>query len=116
MKAKLNLKGKKIEIPDVKKVSGMKKFTGLMFKKPETNALLFSFNKQTKQAIHSLFCPDFLAIWLNNNKIIEYKFITSQKLIIKPEKKFSHLLEIPLNKKYLEITKAFINQKKENKR
>ena len=83
-----------------------------MFKKPETSALLFNFNKS--QAIHSFFCPDFLAIWLNNGKIIEYKLITGNKSYIKPKKEFDKLLEIPFNKKYSSIIKLFLEDRKKS--
>ena len=108
MIAKLKFKGKEIEIPDVVKAEGLKKFTGLMFKK-EGNALLFEFDEESKKTIHSFFCPDFLAIWLNNGKIVEYKIITSGKLSIKPEKEFNKLLEIPLNSKYASVVKLFLD-------
>ncbi|MCX6748637.1 MAG: hypothetical protein NT076_03450 [Candidatus Pacearchaeota archaeon] len=89
---------------------GMKKFTGLMFKKPDTNALLF----EELGSIHSFFCPDFLAIWLDDeNKIVDYKLITSGKPNIKPDKPFAKLLEVPLNEKYSEVTKFFLDQKRE---
>lgn len=111
MIAKLRFDHQVIEIPDIIKAEGMKKFTGLMFKKQETNALLF----EEPGAIHSFFCPDFLGIWLDDeNKIVDYKLVTSNKPHIKPEKPFAKLLEIPLNDKYSEITKIFLDKKKDN--
>jgi len=107
MKAKLKFKGEEIEIPDVEKVSGFRKFTGLMFNK-KGNALLFDFESLDNPSIHSLFCPDFLAIWLNQGKIVDYKLVTSGKLKIKPEKEFTQLLEIPLNNKYSSVVKIFL--------
>lgn len=112
MKAKLNYKGKEIEIPDIIKVNSFEKFTGLMFKNKETNALLFEFDKPTNQAIHSLFCPDFLAIWLNENRIIDYKVVTSAKLKIKPQENFNKLLEIPLNNRYFPVVEFFLEKEK----
>lgn len=112
MKAKLKFGGKEIEIPDVEKVSGIKKIVGLMFNS-KSNALLFEFENPGKQAIHSLFCPDFLAIWLDkDNKILEYKLIISGKMTIKPEKEFSKLLEIPLNNKYSHVIRFFLGKEK----
>jgi len=111
MKVKLNYKRKKIEF-EVDRAEGIKKFTGLMLKKPNTNALLFEFENETRQAIHSFFCPDFLALWLDkNNKIIEYKLILGNKLSVRPKKKFTKLLEIPLNKKYSTLVNFFITSK-----
>ena len=83
-----------------------------MFKSKNTEALLFDFKKVTSQAIHSLFCPNFLAIWLDeNNKILEHKLVYPNKFRIKPKNKFKKLLEIPLNNKYLTVTKFFIEEK-----
>ncbi len=109
MKAKLKFQGKEIEIADIDKAKGIRKYTGLMFKRKETNALLFEFEKPCKQAIHSLFCRDFLAIWLDSEgKIAEYKIIFPNQFSIKPEKEFSKLLEIPINKKYSGVISPFI--------
>lgn len=102
VKAKLKFKGKIIEI-ELEKVQGFGKFTGLI--KRRNSALLFE--NLSNKPIHSLFCPKFLAIWLNDNKIIDYKFIESWKLSIKPEKSFNKLIEIPMNEKYDEIIKLF---------
>lgn len=108
MIARLRFNGKVLEIPDIIKAEGMKKFTGLMFKKPETNAMLFD----NPGAIHSLFCPDFLAIWLDDdNKITDYQLVTSGKFKINPEKESSRLLEVPLNSKYSYVARFFLEEK-----
>lgn len=107
MKVKIEHKGKEISI-DVKKCVGIKKFTGLMTNRK--NALLFEIKNE---GIHSLFCPRFLAIWVNDSgKIVEYRFVEPWKFYIKPEKEFSKLIEIPLNGKYSEIIEFFGKQKK----
>lgn len=108
MKTKIRLGKKEVNI-EVEKCLGLKKAIGLMFRrKAKANALLFEFNKPTKAAIHSLFCPEFIAVWLDyRGKIIDYKKISSNKLSIKPEKEFSKLLEIPLNNKYSTVVKFF---------
>ena len=113
MKVKLEFEGKKIEL-EVDKVEGIKKFIGLMFNK-KGKALLFEFSKPTQQPIHSFFCPHFLAVWLNeDNKVLEYRKITPNKLSIKPKKMFTKLLEIPLNEKYSELIKLFLENKKKD--
>jgi len=105
MKAKLKFKGNIIEI-ELKKVSGIGKFIGLMFKnKEKAEALLFE--NINNKSIHSLFCHPFLAIWLNDGKITEYKLITKWNFSIKPEKNFNKLIEIPINEKYDEVIKLF---------
>ncbi len=108
MKIRFKYKNKKVEIR-AEKCKGIKKFTGLMFKSKKTNALLFDFDNKTNQAIHSLFCPDFLALWLNKNKIVDKKIIACNKFLIKPKEKFSKLIEIPINKKYEKIIKLLLD-------
>ena len=111
MIAKLRYDHQVFEIPDIVKAEGMKKFTGLMFKKQDANALLF----EEPGSIHSFFCPDFLGIWLDdNNKIVDFKLVTSNRASVKPDKPFAKLLEIPLNEKYSEITKVFLEKKSES--
>jgi len=110
MKAKLNYKGKKIEVKDIQKCQGLKKFTGLMFKKKEdAKAMFFDFKIPGRKAIHSLFCPEFLALWIDDGgKIVEWKFVLGKSVSIKPKKKFSRLLEVPLNKKYFDVVRLFL--------
>ena len=106
MKVKIKLKGKEVVIDDIKKASGIKKFSGLMFKGKQSCALLFSFNLPGKYSIHSFFCQPFLAIWLNEGKIVDYKMI-GPNAVIKPEKDFTQLIEIPLNEKYRDVVNLF---------
>ena len=111
MIAKLTYKNKIIEIPNIEKVSGFKKFTGLMFKPQNNNPLLFEFPESTKQAIHSLFCPYFLAIWLDKeNKVIDYKIISPNQFIIKPKQEFAKLIEIPINKQNSEVVNFLVGK------
>jgi uncharacterized membrane protein (UPF0127 family) len=113
MKAKIKYKGKSIEIPDIKEANGIKKFIGLMFKSKKTDALLFTFGRETRQAIHSFFCKDFLAIWLDKRgKVLQYKMVTPNQPFIKPSENFSKLLEIPLNNKYKKIIRFFLEERK----
>ena len=109
MKAKIKFKGKEIIIKDIEKASGFKKFSGLMFKSRDTNALLFEFAKPGKWAIHSFFCKKFLAIWLNQGKIVDYKIINKALASIKPKKEFEKLIEIPINEKYADVISRFID-------
>ena len=76
----------------------LSKTLGLMFKK-NSPPLLFIFKKPTRQPIHSFFCNPFLAIWFNNNQIIDVKLIKKWKLSIRPKQKFNKLLEIPTSNK-----------------
>lgn len=109
MKAKLNYKGKIIEIEDIKQVKGIGRFLGLMFRSSDTSSLLFEFKKDTKNAIHSLFCHDFLAIWLDeNNKIIDFKLVNKIQISIAPKAKFRKLLEIPVNSRNSRVIEFFL--------
>lgn len=105
----------KIEIPNVKKVSELGKVRGLMFRRRENcPALLFEFKKPTEMKIHScfVFFP-FLVLWLDyKNKIIEKRIVKSWKLSVSPSiKKYSKLLEIPINDFYSSQVKNLVGQK-----
>lgn len=114
MKARLSYQNKGIEVEDIQKCSGLKKFSGLMFKgKDKAKAMLFDFKNPKKWAIHSLFCPDFIAIWIDDKgKVVDWEFIMGNHLSIRPKKKFSKLLEVPLNKKYSSVAEFFLEEKR----
>jgi uncharacterized membrane protein (UPF0127 family) len=71
---------------------------GLMFRPRNFKTpLLFIFKKSSKTAIHSCFVDgDFLAIWMNNKKIVDKKIVKPWKFAVTPKEKFNLLLEIPL--------------------
>ncbi|MEM4259256.1 MAG: hypothetical protein QXS38_00635 [Candidatus Pacearchaeota archaeon] len=96
MKIKVSLKDKKFSIK-VKELTNFGCFFGLMFKSRNSENLLF--NLPGKWGIHSFFVFfPFLAIWLDEkNKIIEWKVVNPFSFYIKPQRKFSKLIEIPLN-------------------
>ena len=101
----LNYKNKKIPLK-LKQVRAFGELKGLMFcRREKSKALLFSFKKPMSLAIHSFFVfPDFIALWLDENgKIIEMKKVKPWKLNIKPQRKFTKLIEIPINGKYRHI-------------
>jgi len=107
--ARLKFRDKVIEIINIEKCPGIKKITGLMFHSKDTKPRLFEFSRPTRTPIHSFFCPKFLAIWMNDNNIVEYKMIDKWKISIKPEKEFNKLLEIPVNKTYGKIIELFLD-------
>jgi len=108
MKIKIRLGRKEVNI-EVEKCNGIRQALGLMFRsKDNARALLFEFNEPTNIAIHSLFCPDFIAIWLDSRgQVIDYKRVRPNKLSIKPKQEYMKLLEIPLNNKYSTVVKLF---------
>lgn len=115
MNANLNFKGKQIEVGDIKKCEGLKKYTGLMFRTRNTDALLFDFGAPCLRAIHSLFCPSFLAVWINENKIVDYRLVAPWQFKIVPKEEFTKLLEIPLNEKYSGILDVYCNSDEKEK-
>lgn len=114
--ARLIIKDSVIEIPEIKKINGtsLSAGIGLMFKnKEKAHALLFEFTHDVNLAITSLFCPPFLAIWLNeNNKIVEYKIVSPNKFTIRPQKPYRKLIEVPINKKYSMIVDFILERAK----
>ena len=109
MKKVFSFFGKNIEIEAKECISLWSRFRGLMFKGENTEALVFIFKKPTKISIHSFFCHEFIAVWLDDkNKVMEIKKVESWKLNITPNKKFIRLIEIPINEKYKEIVKILI--------
>lgn len=105
--------GKKIEV-SVKKVSFIRKFSGLMFKTKDTSNLLFEFNKKSDIGIHSFFVFfKFLVLWLDNeNNVLEYKIIKPFTLSALPKNQFNRLIEIPFNKKNKDIIEFFVDKGK----
>lgn len=81
---------------------------GLMFKK-KSKPLLFIFKNKKRRAIHSFFCMPFIAVWFDEEKIIEIKKVKHWKFSIKPKHKFDKLLEIPSNDVFF---KEFIDEEK----
>ncbi len=92
---KIKIHGKIIEAEVCDRL--WKKFRGLMFRK-NPKSLIFVFKNPTRQSIHSFFCKPFKAIWINDGKIIDEKVVLPYKISIKPKEKFTHLIEIPLEK------------------
>ncbi|MEM4271939.1 MAG: hypothetical protein QXD13_02540 [Candidatus Pacearchaeota archaeon] len=110
-KLKVGFKGDKLNIK-AKELSYLGMFRGLMFRNSNCDNLLF--NKKGKWAIHSLFVFfSFLALWLNTkNKVVDWKIVKPFCFNIRPRRKFSKLIEIPLNFKNREILNAFIDEEK----
>ncbi len=92
-----------------------KKAFGLMFTPREkARALLFDFPNPTRMAITAwfVFFP-FVAIWLDENgKIMSVKTVKPFKSSLRPNEKFSKLIEIPINSKYSRIVKNLVGDRK----
>lgn len=113
MKAKIKINGKYVEIENIKRADGIRKYTGLMFRK-NSPALLFELGKGRK-AIHSFFCMPFIAVWILENKVQEYKIVDKWDFYIAPEKEFDKLIEIPLNDRYSHLIENFVVKKEAGK-
>jgi len=100
-------KSRKKIILDVRKVSLLGKFYGLMFRTRRTKNLLFEFSRETNLSIHSFFVFfTFLAVWLDDkNRIVESRIVKPFIFSIKPKKKFRKLAEIPFNNENKKILK-----------
>ncbi|MCK4647538.1 DUF192 domain-containing protein [Candidatus Pacearchaeota archaeon] len=108
---KINFNNKILEISDVKRCNCFEKIIGLMFcRREKANALVFSFKKKTKMAIHSFFVFfPFFAVWLDNeNKVIGMKKVKPFFPRISSPSAYFNLLEIPINKKYEKILNSFV--------
>jgi len=90
-----NYKGKKYFLDVIKCDNLYSRMIGLMFKR-KSKPLLFVFNKPVNLSIHSFFCVPFIAIWFDEGKIIDKKYVSQWKINIKPKAKFDKLLEIPV--------------------
>lgn len=94
----IKFRGQKFNL-NVKELSYIGQFRGLMFRSKNSDNLLF--NRGGTWSIHSLyvFFP-FLAVWLDeNNNVLECRMIKPFILSAKPKTAFSKLIEIPMNDK-----------------
>ncbi len=71
---------------------------GLMFRSKAT-CLFFEFEEgRIRNAIHSFFCPTFLAVFADRRKkIVDKKIVFPFHAFIVPKKKFKFLLEVPIS-------------------
>jgi len=81
----------------MKKAKGIWKYLGLMFRTDKTNPIEFDFDKPVLMPIHScfVFFP-FKAIWHLEDGTKEERIIFPFEFNVKPSKKFTKLVEIPL--------------------
>lgn len=108
-KIKVGFGNKKI-IFGVRRLSYFNYWIGLMFKTKNSENLLFDL--PGKWGIHSLFVFfPFLALWLDEkNNVMEWKIVKPFSFFVKPRKKFSKLVEIPINNKNSSLLSIFRRQ------
>ena len=110
-KFKINLKGKKINL-ELKEMRWLNKALGLMVYRKSN--LLFKFGKG-RRTIHSWFCPKFIAMWLDNGKVIDIQLIKPWRYSIKPKKDYDVLIEIPITESNFKIVNFVVGKKKKFK-
>jgi len=92
---------------EVRRLSYLNYWIGLMFKSKDSENLLFDLSG--RWAIHSwfVFFP-FLALWLDEkNNVLEWKIVKPFSFFVKPKKTFSKLVEIPINSRNSKIISFF---------
>lgn len=110
---KIFYKKKSINI-DVKRVSFLGRFSGLMFKSRENKNLLFEFRKDVNLSIHSFFVFfSFIAVWLDGkNMVIKWKIVKPFTVAVKSKKPFRKLVEIPFNNSNSRILRFFVDKER----
>jgi uncharacterized membrane protein (UPF0127 family) len=112
MKIKLNKQPIEIQ---VKKVTELGKFSGLMFRTSKTKILLFEFRKNKVQYIHSFFVFfPFLAVWLNGeNTVVGCQIVKPFVPNISSRKSAKKLVEIPFNSRNKQIINLLVGKWKD---
>ncbi len=112
-KISFNYKGKRIEI-DTMPCNYFEMGRGLMFRrKKNARALFFDFGKPSREVLHSFFVFfPFIAIWLDQNKVVDLKIIKPFRHFFRPNKPFTKIVEIPLNDKYKKQIKLLVGSLK----
>jgi len=88
------------------------KFLGLMFSKRESApVLLFDFGHKVNMGIHSFFVfYDFLTVWLDEkNRVVQVDRVKPWVPYLRPKKKYSKLIEIPINRKNRDLVRFFLD-------
>lgn len=108
---KLIYRGRKIKVP-ARKVSFFGKVSGLMFRKRDTDNLIFENAKGL--SLHSFFVFFvFLVLWVDDaDNVLDFRIIKPFSLGVKSRKSFSKIVEIPLNKRNSKIIDFFVGEEK----
>ena len=113
----IKLLNKKIKISNFVVANVFLRLRGLMFRRKENSPIIL-FNLPRKQSLHSLFVSfPFLVLWLDQeNKVLEYRVISSLKFDISSKSDFNKIIEIPINKSNYSLVKSIVGKtfKKKN--
>src|SRR3989344_4382742 len=72
---------------------------GLMFRTSRTKNLLFNISSESASRLLTawfVFFP-FLVLWINGNKVVDFRFVQPFEAFIDTTKGFSSIIELPLN-------------------
>jgi uncharacterized membrane protein (UPF0127 family) len=97
---------------DAKKVAGLAKIFGLMFRTKNTRNLLFEFKKKMKVPITSLFVFfSFMVLWLDEeNNILDIDIVRPFRLSVSPNVEYEKFIEIPINDSNQELVDFFVDK------
>lgn len=99
---------------EVEEAKGIKKFVGLMFKRRDTDNLIFYFSRNESVAIHSFFVWfKFLAVWLDEqNNVVDLTVVRPFRFYVLPKKKARKLIELPFNDDNKKLIDFFVGKTK----
>ena len=94
---------------EVVKTGFFRRGLGLMFRISRTDNLLFDISSKSASKLLTawfVFFP-FLVLWINGNKVVDFRFVRPFEAFIDTTKGFSSIIELPLNKKNFKIVSFF---------
>lgn len=103
-------KNKKISL-EAHECTFFEKGIGLMFSRKENARVLeFAFDNDVLMGIHSYFVFfDFLAVWVDSrDRVIQVDRVKPWVRFLRPKKEYRRLIEIPINKKNMDLVKQFM--------
>jgi uncharacterized membrane protein (UPF0127 family) len=112
MNIEIKLKNKKLLVNNVRKAGAFGKFRGLMFRRVEKAPILL-FDKSENASIHSFFVFfRFVCVWLDEkNNVVECRIVEPFEYYVKPNVKFSKILEVPINRRYDSIVTFLVGER-----
>jgi|SRR3989338_875979 len=112
MNIEIKLKNKKFLVNNVRKSGAFGKFRGLMFRKLEKAPILL-FDNAENASIHSFFVFfKFVCVWLDEkNNVVECRTVRPFEYYVKPNVKFSKILEVPISRRYNSIVAFLVEER-----
>jgi len=94
---------------DVAETGFFRRGLGLMFRTSGTNNLLFNISSESASKLLTawfVFFP-FLVLWIDGSKVADFRFVRPFEAFIDTTRRFSSIIELPLNKKNRDIELFF---------